>query len=89
MPRAAGTRRIEDREWNTHKAEIVRLYERHTLLGDNGVIMTMARRGFTATRAQYETRLRNWGVHKYRKAGRIPRPRRETAEPHQEAESGL
>ncbi|KAJ8119690.1 hypothetical protein ONZ43_g3417 [Nemania bipapillata] len=49
--------------------------------------MKMARRGFVATRAQYEHKFRQWGIQKYKKAGRTRQPRREAVGPHEEAES--
>ncbi|KAI1148987.1 hypothetical protein F4825DRAFT_453908 [Nemania diffusa] len=57
----------------------------------------MKEKGFAATPAQYESRLKSWGVRKYNKKTEPRRAkikaqrtrRHETAEPRQEAESGL
>ncbi|KAH3978370.1 hypothetical protein HBI56_065860 [Parastagonospora nodorum] len=63
--------RIVEGEWKAHRNTIFRLYvvENRPLTSPGGVkdIMTI-RYNFTATKAQYETRLKKWGFHKYRSA---------------------
>lgn len=66
MPPSLTTPRIPPTEWEQRRVRIVNLYINQdlTLLGDNGVIETMKREGFSATKSQYETQLRGWGVRK-------------------------
>ncbi|KAI1653139.1 hypothetical protein F4813DRAFT_282235 [Daldinia decipiens] len=66
MPISPETRRITDREWEDHKLRICELYIDlgRKLEGNDGVIETMAKEGFTATVPQYEHRFRKWRVRK-------------------------
>ncbi|OTA80359.1 hypothetical protein M434DRAFT_17771 [Hypoxylon sp. CO27-5] len=68
MPSSSTTRRISPSEWKIHKDRILELYihQKLALLGDDGVIETMKKEGFTATKSQYETQLRVWEIRKYR-----------------------
>ncbi|OTA69957.1 hypothetical protein K449DRAFT_10 [Hypoxylon sp. EC38] len=67
MPVSSTTRRIPLSEWGDRKDRILELYINQglKLLGDDGVIETMKKEGFTATKSQYETQLRAWKVRKY------------------------
>ncbi|KAI1078495.1 hypothetical protein F5B20DRAFT_547226 [Whalleya microplaca] len=66
MPISSTTRRISQKEWADHKDQIVELYldRGYNLVGSDGVIETMAKKGFTATIAQYEKQFRVWKVRK-------------------------
>ncbi|KAI0178912.1 hypothetical protein GGR52DRAFT_278980 [Hypoxylon sp. FL1284] len=62
-------RKILLAEWEDHKDRIVELYlDKHLTLsscaGREGVIETMEKEGFVATKSQYEAQLRKWGVRK-------------------------
>ncbi|KAI1418464.1 ankyrin [Hypoxylon sp. FL1857] len=67
MPASSATRRNAPSEWESHKDRILELYlDRNLkLVGDDGVIETMKKEGFTATKSQYETQLRAWDARKY------------------------
>ncbi|KAI0103960.1 hypothetical protein GGR51DRAFT_561338 [Nemania sp. FL0031] len=60
------TTRIPPREWETRKDRLNQLYVERglPLLGQNGVMTTMANEGFIATKSQYETQFRSWGWRK-------------------------
>ncbi|KAI0547928.1 hypothetical protein F4679DRAFT_586036 [Xylaria curta] len=55
---------IDDGEWERHKTQIEELYRRSNL---KVVIDKMARKGFVATRAQYEAKFRDWNIYKYKR----------------------
>ncbi|PVI06284.1 ankyrin [Periconia macrospinosa] len=59
-------RALENREWENHRAEIVRLYEVKSL----AEVMTAMRAsaGFVRTKCQYERRLKAWRINKYSKS---------------------
>ncbi|KAF2799217.1 hypothetical protein K505DRAFT_221623, partial [Melanomma pulvis-pyrius CBS 109.77] len=60
--------RIPDERWESQKSNIRHLYlvENKPLEGENGVIDTMGmNHDFSASKAQYETRLKKWGFRKY------------------------
>ncbi|KAI1140202.1 ankyrin [Hypoxylon sp. FL0543] len=67
MAASSTTRRIPLGEWEKHERRIRELYldQDLSLLGDDGVISTMKKEGFNATKSQYETQLRKWNVRKY------------------------
>ena len=68
MPPTAFTRTITDQEWEEHKDLIKQLYldSDKPLKGKQGVIETLADRGFRASKSQYETYFKKWGFRKYR-----------------------
>ncbi|KAI1762348.1 hypothetical protein GGR53DRAFT_532700 [Hypoxylon sp. FL1150] len=62
-------RRIPPTKWEAHKDRIIELYLNQGLTlcgsaGRDGVVETMEREGFVATKSQYEARLRVWGARK-------------------------
>ncbi|KAH4480510.1 hypothetical protein HBH89_250460 [Parastagonospora nodorum] len=68
------SQRIPEKRWRVHKDTIHRLYvtENRPLTAAGGVkdIMT-TRHNFSATKAQYETKLKRWGFHKYSPANNL------------------
>ncbi|KAH4001686.1 hypothetical protein HBI13_060490 [Parastagonospora nodorum] len=91
------SQRISEKRWRVYKDTIHRLYvtENRPLTAAGGVkdIMT-TRHNFSATKAQYETKLKRWGFHKYSPANnplplsrdlvfRPPSPHRSTPRPDQ------
>ncbi|XXH05505.1 hypothetical protein Hte_011935 [Hypoxylon texense] len=65
----APPRRIPPAEWEGRKDRIVELYLNQNLTlsrsnGTDGVIETMEREGFIATKSQYEAKFKAWGVRK-------------------------
>ncbi|OTA61615.1 hypothetical protein K449DRAFT_65044 [Hypoxylon sp. EC38] len=75
MPTLPTTQHIPKQEWEKRKGRIVDLYLTHgvKLLGHDGVIETMAKEGFTATKSQYELQFRQWGLHKYMRRHELDR----------------
>ncbi|KNG51052.1 ankyrin repeat-containing protein [Stemphylium lycopersici] len=68
MPKNRYSQRISEETWESHKHIILRLYlsENKPLTAPGGVRDTInAQHGFSATKAQYETRLKKWGCYKY------------------------
>ncbi|KAI0880253.1 ankyrin [Annulohypoxylon maeteangense] len=66
MRSSSTTSRISPTEWEQRKDRIIHLYLNRglKLLGHDGVIETMKREGFSATKSQYETQLQRWDVRK-------------------------
>ncbi|KAI1209617.1 uncharacterized protein F4807DRAFT_84349 [Annulohypoxylon truncatum] len=66
MPASSTTPRISPDEWLERKHRILELYcgPNGKLLGSDGVIEMMRREGFIATKAQYELKIKAWGVRK-------------------------
>ncbi|KAI0412569.1 hypothetical protein F5X98DRAFT_391834 [Xylaria grammica] len=60
------TSRITQKEWEVRKRRIIELYvgDQLQLTGPDGVIETMAKEGFTATKAQYVYQFHTWQVRK-------------------------
>ncbi|KAI1086566.1 hypothetical protein F5B19DRAFT_131367 [Rostrohypoxylon terebratum] len=67
MPSSSTTSRIPPAEWEERKDRIIDLYMNQNipLKGDNGLMNILEREGFSASRSQYETQLRGWGLRKY------------------------
>ncbi|CAI6336809.1 unnamed protein product [Periconia digitata] len=64
----ARSKRIADSEWEKHKGEIIALYVKAKtgLKGKHGLVELMRNKyGFVASEAQYEYRLKQWGIRKY------------------------
>ncbi|KAI3324108.1 ankyrin repeat-containing domain protein [Xylariaceae sp. AK1471] len=64
--------RIPDEEWELHKETIEQLYLKQdkTLLGPDGVMEIMEKTyNFSASKAQFETRLKKWEFRKYANSG--------------------
>ncbi|KAF7672632.1 hypothetical protein GT037_009133 [Alternaria burnsii] len=59
------SQRIPRRTWDTHKDNILRLYvsENRPLIAVKDIMH--AEYGFSATKSQYETRLKKWSCYKY------------------------
>ncbi|KAI1173335.1 Clr5 domain-containing protein [Nemania sp. FL0916] len=69
MATNTSSKRLSDQQWARHELTIRQLYldEDESL---QSVMSKMARdHGFNATKSQYETRLRKWGITKNRKRG--------------------
>ncbi|KAH7067905.1 ankyrin repeat-containing domain protein [Paraphoma chrysanthemicola] len=70
--------RIPEADWESHKSTIHRLYvmENKPLTACGGLMDIMSGRyGFSASKSQYETRLKKWGFRTYSKGAVIATPR--------------